>query len=107
MVRDEQNKDETWKHLIAHLKDPTQSQQPKLPGKYNVMEFCLCNGLLYRSTVITSKGMSRGKIKQLVIPSTFVSEILKLIHDSAHSSHPGKEKTYKQAQLKYFWLNMR
>ncbi len=29
------------------------------------------------------------------------------IHDCATSSHPGKEKAYKQAQLKYYWTDMR
>ncbi len=51
--------------------------------------------------------MSRRKVKQLVIPKTIVSYVLKIVHDSAHSSHPGKDKTYKQAQLKYYWPCMR
>ncbi len=29
-----------------------------------------------------------------------------MIHDSTLSSHPGKDKTYKQAHLKYFWPSM-
>ena len=51
--------------------------------------------------------MSRKKVKQLVIPQTLVSDVLKIIHDSSSTSHPGKDKTYKQAQLKYFWVSMR
>ncbi len=30
-----------------------------------------------------------------------------MIHDSTPSSHPGKDKTYTQAQLKYFWPSVR
>ncbi len=46
-------------------------------------------------------------MRQLIIPKKLVKDVLKLIHDSTPSSHPGKDKTYKQAQLKYFWPSMR
>ncbi len=46
-------------------------------------------------------------MKQLVIPRDLVPNVLNFIHDCATSSHPGKEKTYKQAQLKYYWTDMR
>ncbi len=36
-----------------------------------------------------------------------VPDVIKILHGSAPSSHPGKDKTYKQAQIKYFWLHMR
>ncbi len=57
LVSTEQSENETWK-VIAYLKNPTQNQQPKLPGKYNVIEFQLLNGLLYHSAEITNKDMS-------------------------------------------------
>ncbi len=63
--------------------------------------------MLYRYTEITCNGISRGKVKQLVIPRGFVPNVLNFIHDCATSSHPGKEKAYKQAQLKYYWTDMR
>ncbi len=31
---------------------------------------------------------------------------MRIIHDGPESSHPGKEKTYKQAQIKYFWIHL-
>ncbi len=46
-------------------------------------------------------------MKQLVIPRELVPNVLNFIHDCATSSHPGKEKAYKQAQLKYYWTDMR
>ena len=52
-------------------------------------------------TVLSDVDMSRGKVKQLVFPESFVSNILKFVHDVPTSSHPGKDKTYKQAKLKY------
>ncbi len=63
--------------------------------------------MLYRNTEITGKGVSRGKVKQLVIPKELVPNILHIIHDCAISSHPGKEKAYRQAQLKFYWTDMR
>ncbi len=46
-------------------------------------------------------------MKQLVIPKELVPNVLNSIHDCATSSHPGKEKAYKQAQLKFYWTDMR
>ncbi len=63
--------------------------------------------MLYRNTEITCKGVSRGKVKQLVIPRELVPNVLNFIHYCATSSHPGKERAYKQAQLKYYWTDMR
>ncbi len=45
-------------------------------------------------------------MKQLVIPKELVPNVLNFIRDCATSSHPGKEKAYKQAQLKYYWTDM-
>ncbi len=44
-------------------------------------------------------------MKQLVIPKDLLPTVLNFIHDCATSSHPGKEKAYKQAQLKYYWTD--
>ncbi len=100
MIAVEQSKDETWHDLIQYIKNPTQTgQPPKLLGTCKVNEFQLLNGLLYRNTEVVSRGVSRGKVRQLIIPKKLVKDTLKLIHDSTPSSHPGKDKTYKQAQV--------
>ncbi len=92
---------------LEHLEGKTQSEAQKLPKKYKLSEFQLHNGLLYRNTEITCKGVSRRKVKQLVIPQKLVPNVLNYIHGCATSSHPGKEKAYRQAQLKYYWTDMR
>ncbi len=51
--------------------------------------------------------MSRGKVKQLVIPRELVPNVLNFIRDCATSSHPGNEKTSIKAQLKYYWTDLR
>ena len=107
LVYSEQRKDDIWKQVIEHLESNTSSDTLKLPKKYKLTEFQLHNGLLYRNAEIICKDVSRGKVKQLVIPRELVPVVLNFIHDCATSSHPGKEKAYRQAQLKYYWSGMR
>ena len=107
LVRSEQGKDDIWQQIIEHLESNAPSDTLKLPKKYKLTEFHLCNGLLYRDAEINSKDVSRGKVKQLVVPSALVPVVLNFIHNCATSSHPGKEKAYRQAQLKYYWPDMR
>ncbi len=73
-----------------------------LPVRLKIHEFVFSYDLLYTVTELNSKEMSRKRVKQLVVPQKLVPEILKILHDSPEFSHPGKEKTYKQAQMKYF-----
>ncbi len=65
------------------------------------------NGSLHRNAEITRKEVSREKVKQLLIPRKSVPVVLNFLHDCATSSHPGKEKAYRQAQLKYYWSDIR
>jgi len=106
LINTEQRQDETWKKVITYLENKVQQNKPTLPSKYKLEEFEIINNL-YRVTDLKSQKMSRQEVKQLVIPHTLVSIVLKLVHDSPHSSHPGKDNTYKRAQLKYFWSCMR
>ncbi len=75
LVYSEQRKDDTWKKIIEQLKSKTQGEAQKLPKKYKLSEFQLHNELLYRNTEITGKGVSRGKVKQLVIPKELAPNI--------------------------------
>ncbi len=76
----------------------------KLPAKLKLEDFKISNNLLYRVTEFNNKDLSHKKVRQLVIPQKIVPDVLKVIHDSSISSHPGKTKMYKQAPLKYFWI---
>ncbi len=89
LVYSEKRKDGTWKQIIECLKGNTRSEAQRLPKKYKLSDFQLHNGLLYRNTEITCKGVSRGKVKQLVIPRELVPNVLNFIRDCATSSHPG------------------
>ena len=107
LVYSEQRKDKFWKTITEHLENKTSSDTLKLPKKYKITEFQLHNGLLYRNAEIICKEVSRKRVKQLVITRELVPVVLNFIHDCATSSHPGKEKAYRQAQLKYYWSDMR
>ena len=97
----------TWINVINYLTKPETAPSPKLPKKLELGEFELTNDVLYRNTVLTGLESSRGKVKQLVIPHPLTQTVIKHLYDTPTSAHPGKDKTYQQAKLKYFWIQMR
>ncbi len=68
LIYSEHRKDDTWKQITEYLEDKTQNEAQKLPRKYKLSDFQLHNGLLCRNTEITCIRVSRGRVKQLVIP---------------------------------------
>ncbi len=48
-----------------------------IPRKYILSEYKIHNGLLYRHTELACKGVSRGPVKQLVIPKELVPTVLR------------------------------
>ncbi len=108
VVKEEQRKDKGWTGLINHLSNSETTPPPKLPKKLKLEEFELIDDILYRNTVLSDVDSSRGKVvRQLVIPDSLVPAVMKQLHDSPTSAHPGKDKTLQQAKLKYFWNQMR
>ncbi len=80
---------------------------PKLPARLKIHELVVSYNILYRVTELNSKELSWKEVRQLVVPQKLVPEIMKIIQDSPEFSFPEKEKTYRQAQMKYFWIHMR
>ncbi len=108
LISSEKRKEEPWRSIIDFLENSTEEiPVPKVPGTLALEKFAILGTLLYRVMDLKNKELSRNKVKQLVIPKTIVPDVLRIIHGRAHSSHPGKDKTYKQAQLKYYWPCMR
>ena len=105
-IMEEQRRDEVWKEVIDYLENPS-SRDRELPRKIKIDEYTMRDRLLYRHTELKGKEVSREACLQLVIPQKFIKHVIELNHDSSTSSHPGKEKTYRQIQLKYFWPGMR
>ncbi len=107
LISSEQRKEEPWKSIIDFLENSTEETPLlKLPEAITE-EFAVLDKLLYKVTDLKNKKLSRKKVKQLVIPKTIVPDVLRIIQDSVHSSHPDKDKSYKRAQLKYYWPCMR
>ncbi len=87
--------EEFSREIIRYLENPqVVVNVAKLPARLKIHEFVVSYSLLYRVTDLNSKELSRKRVKQLVVPQKLVPEILKILHDSPESSHPGKEKTY-------------
>ncbi len=101
-IRVAQSTDTFWKSIIYYLESGDPNTLPKLPVQ--LPEFDLNDGLLVRNTYITTKD---GPNRQLIIPESLVPIILKRIHCSPHSGHPGKNRTLLQARMLYYWPKMR
>ncbi len=107
-VRNAQMEEKFSREIIRYLENSQVVVDiSKLPARHKIHEFVVSCNLLYRVTELNSKELSRKRVKQLVVPQQLVPEIPKILHYSPESSHPGKEKTYKQAQIKYFWIHTR
>ena len=63
----------------------------------------LRNGVLYRKIV----GKDKGDILQLVVPSIFVSRVIKSVHASIMSGHLGVKKTVKKIKTYFYWHNLK
>ncbi|KAK4322805.1 hypothetical protein Pmani_006471 [Petrolisthes manimaculis] len=99
-----QRDDPMWSKVFSYLETGNDLDLPHVPS---LSQYVLQDDILYKATTLTGKHEPSRLIHQLVIPQTLVPSVLKLIHDTSHASHPGKEKTLSQARLKYFWLTMR
>ena len=99
MFIEEQNKD---KDLIAAKKaiaaGKTKSQFIK--------NLHIVDGLLIRKVRFNTRSMPDSEIIQIVVPESLKKEILDKVHSHKIAAHPGIEKTYDQARMKYFWRNM-
>ncbi len=47
------------------------------------------------------------QVTQVVIPSSLIETVLKLLHDTPSAGHPGRDKTLSMARAKYYWPTMR
>ena len=104
-VRKLQHSDQFCSSLIYYLNSGDSSALPKLPVPAD--SFRLKDDVLYKSSNIASEDESLYHVSQLVIPQVLVPTILYHIHDSPLAGHPGKDRSFKQAQRTYFWPSMR
>ncbi len=50
---------------------------------------------------------AKTQVTQVVIPSSLIETVLKLLHDTPSAGHPGRDKTLSMARATYYWPTMR
>ena len=104
-IRPLQHSDPFCSSLIYYLNSGDASTLPKLPMSPD--SFVLKDDVLYKSSNIPVEDESLHHVSQLVIPEALIPTILYHIHDSPLAGHPGKDRSFRQAQRTYFWPTMR
>ncbi len=104
-IRSAQRNDPFCQPLIYFLESDDPLQLPPLPVP--LPEFSLEDDILVRHTYLTSKQGPQRYITQIVIPEQLVPTILYRIHSAPHAGHPGRNRTFLQARLLYYWPKMR
>ncbi len=51
--------------------------------------------------------VAKTQVTQVVIPSSLVGTVLKLLHYNPEAGHPGRDRTLSMARAKYYWPTMR
>ncbi len=64
--------------------------------------FTLREDVLCRMETVT-----KTQFTQVVIPSSLVVTVLKLLHDTPQAGHSGRDRTLSMARAKYYWPTMR
>ncbi|XP_006812686.1 uncharacterized protein LOC100374860 [Saccoglossus kowalevskii] len=97
----------------AQKRDPTLKRARELAtkgveintGTSNICRFLFKKGLLYRHFHSPSLEFGRT-FKQLVVPSAFRLEVMKLGHDSILAGHLGTQKTINKIFTQFYWPAM-
>ena len=102
---------EREKFINEQNKDVSLSAAKKsvLEGKKNTQflkNMTVENDLLVRKVRLNTRSMPDREVVQIVVPESLKKEILDSLHSYKLAAHPGCEKSYQQARLKYFWKNM-
>ncbi len=49
---------------------------------------------------------AKAQVTQVVVPSSLIETVLKLLHNTPSAGHPGRDKTLSMAHAKYYWTTM-
>ena len=80
----------------------TEGSEPKTIGKGNQVRYFFNNGLLFRE--YQSSPQARGQTyTQLVVPTQFRPQVLRLAHDSALAGHLKARKTMERIWAHFYW----
>ncbi len=51
--------------------------------------------------------VAKTQITQVIMSSSLVGTVLKLLHDTSEAGHPGRDRTLSMARAKYYCRTMR
>ncbi len=91
-----QRQDTLWSKVIYALESGDDSTLPHMPvplSAFILKEDVLCR----RGTV------AKTQVTQVVISSSLVGTVLKLLHDTLQAGHPGRDRTLSMAHAKCYW----
>ena len=103
-IKEHQRADPFCSSLIYFLESGDDSTLPKM--QMSPLAFTVKDDVLYKLGKSTTDD-SLHQVSQLVVPNSLIDVILYHIHDSPIAGHPGKERSFRQAQRSYFWPTMR
>lgn len=92
--------DAMWSTVIYALESGDEYVGPKLPVPFS--QFFLQDDILCRKVTLDG-----DTVTQIVIPPPLVETVLKLVHDTPHAGHPGRDRTLAAARHKFFWPKLR
>ncbi len=68
----------------------------------------LLSAFILKEDVLCRIGtVAKTQVTQVVIPSSLVGTVLKLLHDTPQASHLGRDRALSMACAKYYWPTMR
>ena len=89
-----------WMQAVREKKRPAKNSIDFNPDNVHFQKIfdnlCLIRGVLYREVVINTE-----KRKQLVVPKTFVRNILTRLHND--QGHPGRDRTLSLIKDRFYW----
>ncbi len=94
-LRRAQRQDTLWSKIIYALES-----LPHMPVPLSA--FTLKEDVLCRMGTV-----AKTQVTQVVIPSSLVGTVLKLLQDTPEAGHPGRDRTLSMARAKYYWPTMR
>ena len=98
-----QRDDPLWGQVIHALDNGDSSLLPRTPLPADQLH--MQQGLLMRYAQVHAP--TREEFSQLVIPSSLVPQVLSQVHDTVEASHPGVDRSIRNALSRYWWPSLR
>ena len=103
----EQSKDESTKHIVRYLKDPSEVNKQRLcPNVHNLQNYFLDNSGALFIKIRDDKAELRQDEEVIVVPKELQQTAIKLIHNTVLGGHSGVERTLFSLKRRFYWRSM-